>query len=79
MLSFSLSSFFNFSLFFSFFLVGLTQEGVYRTVGSNIQVQKLLNAFFGEEMVKRTSAVCVCVYERKTYKHDLTHIHSLCF
>uniref|UniRef100_A0A8C2G5R8 Oligophrenin 1 n=1 Tax=Cyprinus carpio TaxID=7962 RepID=A0A8C2G5R8_CYPCA len=34
------------SLFFSFFLVGLTQEGVYRTVGSNIQVQKLLNAFF---------------------------------
>ncbi|KTG47566.1 hypothetical protein cypCar_00003567 [Cyprinus carpio] len=24
----------------------LTQEGVYRTVGSNIQVQKLLNAFF---------------------------------
>ncbi|XP_062393060.1 oligophrenin-1 isoform X2 [Sardina pilchardus] len=25
---------------------GLGQEGVYRTVGSNIQVQKLLNAFF---------------------------------
>ncbi|XP_035382980.1 oligophrenin-1 isoform X2 [Electrophorus electricus] len=25
---------------------GQTQEGVYRTVGSNIQVQKLLNAFF---------------------------------
>ncbi|KAK2816703.1 hypothetical protein Q7C36_022974 [Tachysurus vachellii] len=25
---------------------GLTQEGLYRTVGSNIQVQKLLNAFF---------------------------------
>ncbi|KAJ0061804.1 hypothetical protein NL108_012456 [Boleophthalmus pectinirostris] len=25
----------------------VTQEGVYRTVGSNIQVQKLLNAFFG--------------------------------
>ncbi|XP_076843650.1 oligophrenin-1 [Brachyhypopomus gauderio] len=25
---------------------GLTQEGVYRTVGSNIQVQKLLNSFF---------------------------------
>ncbi|XP_057182217.1 oligophrenin-1 isoform X1 [Triplophysa rosa] len=25
---------------------GLTQEGVYRTVGSNTQVQKLLNAFF---------------------------------
>ncbi|XP_036379957.1 oligophrenin-1-like isoform X2 [Megalops cyprinoides] len=25
---------------------GLMQEGVYRTVGSNIQVQKLLNAFF---------------------------------
>uniref|UniRef100_A0A3Q3EZB7 Oligophrenin 1 n=2 Tax=Kryptolebias marmoratus TaxID=37003 RepID=A0A3Q3EZB7_KRYMA len=25
---------------------GVTQEGVYRTVGSNIQVQKLLNAFF---------------------------------
>ncbi|XP_036436047.1 oligophrenin-1 isoform X1 [Colossoma macropomum] len=25
---------------------GLSQEGVYRTVGSNIQVQKLLNAFF---------------------------------
>ncbi|KAL4630826.1 oligophrenin-1 isoform X2 [Arapaima gigas] len=25
---------------------GITQEGVYRTVGSNIQVQKLLNAFF---------------------------------
>ncbi|MCI4394729.1 hypothetical protein PGIGA_G00172170 [Pangasianodon gigas] len=30
---------------------GLTQEGVYRTVGSNIQVQKLLNAFFGEPLV----------------------------
>ncbi|XP_062341703.1 oligophrenin-1 isoform X1 [Osmerus eperlanus] len=27
---------------------GLTQEGVYRTVGSNIQVQKLLNAFFDQ-------------------------------
>ncbi|XP_077403746.1 oligophrenin-1 [Vanacampus margaritifer] len=26
---------------------GVTQEGVYRTVGSNIQVQKLLIAFFG--------------------------------
>uniref|UniRef100_A0A8D3CA90 Rho-GAP domain-containing protein n=1 Tax=Scophthalmus maximus TaxID=52904 RepID=A0A8D3CA90_SCOMX len=26
--------------------VRVTQEGVYRTVGSNIQVQKLLNAFF---------------------------------
>ncbi|TRZ02045.1 hypothetical protein DNTS_001150 [Danionella cerebrum] len=25
---------------------GLSQEGVYRTVGSNIQVQKLLNSFF---------------------------------
>ncbi|KAM6970341.1 oligophrenin-1 [Aplochiton taeniatus] len=25
---------------------GLTQEGVYRTVGSNIQVQRLLNTFF---------------------------------
>lgn len=25
---------------------GVTQEGVYRTVGSNIQVQKLLNSFF---------------------------------
>uniref|UniRef100_A0A8C8E101 Oligophrenin 1 n=1 Tax=Oryzias sinensis TaxID=183150 RepID=A0A8C8E101_9TELE len=25
---------------------GVTQEGVYRTVGSNIQVQRLLNAFF---------------------------------
>nr|XP_023867790.1 oligophrenin-1 isoform X2 [Salvelinus alpinus] len=28
---------------------GLTQEGVYRTVGSNIQVQKLLNAFFDQK------------------------------
>ncbi|XP_044538822.1 oligophrenin-1 [Gracilinanus agilis] len=27
---------------------GITTEGVYRTVGSNIQVQKLLNAFFGD-------------------------------
>lgn len=54
------------SLLFCFFLVGLTQEGVYRTVGSNIQVQKLLNAFFGEEMAKRTSAVCV-------------YMHTLCF
>lgn len=27
---------------------GLATEGVYRTVGSNIQVQKLLNAFFGK-------------------------------
>uniref|UniRef100_A0A8C7ZQL0 Oligophrenin 1 n=1 Tax=Oryzias sinensis TaxID=183150 RepID=A0A8C7ZQL0_9TELE len=29
-----------------FYLVKITQEGVYRTVGSNIQVQRLLNAFF---------------------------------
>ncbi|XP_048338884.1 oligophrenin-1-like [Sphaerodactylus townsendi] len=28
---------------------GVTTEGVYRTVGSNIQVQKLLNAFFGKK------------------------------
>ncbi|KAJ7995902.1 hypothetical protein DPEC_G00231520 [Dallia pectoralis] len=28
---------------------GITQEGVYRTVGSNIQVQKLLNAFFDQK------------------------------
>nr|XP_046176369.1 oligophrenin-1-like isoform X1 [Oncorhynchus gorbuscha] len=28
---------------------GLTQEGVYRTVGSNIQVQKLLNVFFDQK------------------------------
>uniref|UniRef100_A0A8C7L9Z4 Oligophrenin 1 n=1 Tax=Oncorhynchus kisutch TaxID=8019 RepID=A0A8C7L9Z4_ONCKI len=28
---------------------GLAQEGVYRTVGSNIQVQKLLNAFFDQK------------------------------
>ncbi len=75
MLSFSLSSFFCFSLFFSFFLVGLTQEGVYRTVGSNIQVQKLLNAFFGEEMVKRTSSVCVCTRGRHT--NMLSHTHTL--
>lgn len=27
---------------------GISTEGVYRTVGSNIQVQKLLNAFFGK-------------------------------
>ncbi|KAM4663219.1 oligophrenin-1 isoform 2-T2 [Discoglossus pictus] len=27
-------------------MTGITSEGVYRTVGSNIQVQKLLNAFF---------------------------------
>ena len=33
---------------------GLTQEGVYRTVGSNIQVQKLLNAFFGERWPSRS-------------------------
>lgn len=39
-------------LFFSFFFfaLGVTQEGVYRTVGSNIQVQKLLNAFFGKKI-----------------------------
>uniref|UniRef100_A0A8C0URJ2 Oligophrenin 1 n=1 Tax=Cyanistes caeruleus TaxID=156563 RepID=A0A8C0URJ2_CYACU len=30
----------------AFVLSGITTEGVYRTVGSNIQVQKLLNAFF---------------------------------
>uniref|UniRef100_A0A7N8X0Q7 Oligophrenin 1 n=1 Tax=Mastacembelus armatus TaxID=205130 RepID=A0A7N8X0Q7_9TELE len=41
----------NCSPYFYFYLplflfTGLTQEGVYRTVGSNIQVQKLLNAFF---------------------------------
>lgn len=43
------------TFFFSFvfnlphvFFLGATQEGVYRTVGSNIQVQKLLNAFFGK-------------------------------
>lgn len=32
------------------FFSGVTQEGVYRTVGSNIQVQKLINAFFGKEI-----------------------------
>lgn len=31
-----------------FVLLGITTEGMYRTVGSNIQVQKLLNAFFGK-------------------------------
>lgn len=31
-----------------YILLGITTEGVYRTVGSNIQVQKLLNAFFGK-------------------------------
>uniref|UniRef100_A0A671WV22 Oligophrenin 1 n=1 Tax=Sparus aurata TaxID=8175 RepID=A0A671WV22_SPAAU len=50
------SSFLFFSLIFTFVKTALkypqnktprvTQEGVYRTVGSNIQVQKLLNAFF---------------------------------
>jgi len=34
----------NTTLLFS----GISTEGVYRTVGSNIQVQKLLNAFFGK-------------------------------
>jgi len=60
------------SLFFSFSLVGLTQEGVYRTVGSNIQVQKLLNAFFGEEMAQITSAVCM-----SSHTHKDRHTHSV--
>lgn len=33
--------------------LGISTEGVYRTVGSNIQVQKLLNAFFGKNELFR--------------------------
>ena len=58
--------FFSLSFFFFFFfkfhlpsLPGVTQEGVYRTVGSNIQVQKLLNAFFGKEITLRTRSTSV--------------------
>lgn len=50
-------------------------------MGSNIQVQKLLNAFFGEEMAKRiccTVCVCECVYERKTFEHALTQTCTHC-
>lgn len=53
---------FLFSLFFFNLpssLLGVTQEGVYRTVGSNIQVQKLLNAFFGKEITLRTRSTSV--------------------
>ncbi|RXN28714.1 oligophrenin-1 isoform X2 [Labeo rohita] len=43
---------------------GVTQEGVYRTVGSNIQVQKLLNAFFeSENLDYRLGAVHSLVYK----------------
>lgn len=41
------------------FVLGATQEGVYRTVGSNIQVQKLLNAFFGKKMSPSTCSTSV--------------------
>uniref|UniRef100_A0A8C3AH86 Oligophrenin 1 n=1 Tax=Cyclopterus lumpus TaxID=8103 RepID=A0A8C3AH86_CYCLU len=42
----TLSFFLNVFLPPAILFPGVTQEGVYRTVGSNIQVQKLLNAFF---------------------------------
>lgn len=44
--------------------LGLTQEGVYRTVGSNIEVQKLLNAFFGKEGLWTTSVHPLCFLAR---------------
>lgn len=46
-------------LFSFFFALGVTQEGVYRTVGSNIQVQKLLNAFFGKKISLRACSTSV--------------------
>lgn len=49
-------SFYHLQLPLSIFILGATQEGVYRTVGSNIQVQKLLNAFFGKKTSPSTSA-----------------------
>lgn len=41
------------------FILGATQEGVYRTVGSNIQVQKLLNSFFGKKISPSTCSTSV--------------------
>ncbi|XP_026307735.1 oligophrenin-1-like [Piliocolobus tephrosceles] len=50
---------------------GIKTEGLYRTVGSNIQVQKLLNAFFGNNftlIILTGSTLCVtkkCDWKRK--------------
>ncbi|KAA0717191.1 Oligophrenin-1 [Triplophysa tibetana] len=63
---------------------GLTQEGVYRTVGSNIQVQKLLNAFFeSENLDYRLGAVHSLVYKLPERNRDMLellikHLVSVC-
>ncbi|XP_017899112.1 PREDICTED: oligophrenin-1 [Capra hircus] len=45
---------------------GIKTEGLYRTVGSNIQVQKLLNAFFGNNF-NFIILLESCLYIRKKY------------
>ncbi|XP_041112080.1 oligophrenin-1-like isoform X1 [Polyodon spathula] len=47
---------------------GIGQEGVYRTVGSNIQVQKLLNAFFDSK--------CPCDVDLQSNDWDIKTITS---
>lgn len=70
---------FSFYLPFSSFS-GVSQEGVYRTVGSNIQVQKLLNAFFGKKTsqhvmhlsihcVSSLELVCLSVQRTQVLQH----------
>ncbi|XP_025789617.1 oligophrenin-1 [Puma concolor] len=44
---------------------GIKTEGLYRTVGSNIQVQKLLNAFFGNKLISLFSLeIVVCEHSK---------------
>lgn len=47
-----------------FLSLGIKTEGLYRTVGSNIQVQKLLNAFFGNTF-DFIILIGSCLYIRK--------------
>ncbi|CAB1352746.1 unnamed protein product [Coregonus sp. 'balchen'] len=58
---------------------GLTQEGVYRTVGSNIQVQKLLNAFFEPLMTYGLNRDLILAAKSDSLDDRLGAIHSLTY
>eukprot|EP00064_Thunnus_orientalis_P003347 superscaffoldBa00000270_g3356 len=60
---------------------GVAQEGVYRTVGSNIQVQKLLNAFFGKEAYEPAPYLPInyVFLESDNLDVRLSEIHSLTY
>ncbi|RMC22098.1 hypothetical protein DUI87_02971 [Hirundo rustica rustica] len=52
---------------------GITTEGVYQTVGSNIQVQKLLNAFFGHTCPKEAKGTGADPDERNLSEPIMTY------